>query len=287
MPKKENSDKIKGRMSKIPGCRGNREVIGKDGKDYMKKESAAVKKDDMVFHRILILFLVSFAIEIGFLFLNRLYLHAGTFMTAHAIVEVLQYLAIFVCMAGVGLAAVLWRKGRARYGVFAAVGGALAFAACRFMEFFYPHGAKYLSYMVPLVLVLGLVYYIYQKEFLVSAVVGILVLMDLWAVRKVAGNLKWMGVLWGLAVGIGVLLVLCAVFAWRLSKTYGRTRLFGKPLVLLSKNTKYPPIYASCVMGAVSVFAALLLGVTAAYYLMFLIGAYLLVLAVYYTTKLM
>jgi hypothetical protein len=253
----------------------------------MKKESAAVKKDDIVFHRILILFLVSFVLEIAFLFLNRLYLYAGTFTMAHAIVGVVQYIAIGAFVVGVILMIVLWKKEMARYGAFVGVAGVLAFAACRFMEFFYPHGAKYLCYIVPLVLVLGLIYYIYQKEFFVSAVIGTVALMDLWAARRVVGNLKWMGVLWALAIGIALLLILCAISAWRLSKTYGRAKLFGKPFVLLSKNTKYPPLYASCIIGVISVFAPLLLGATAAYFLMFFIGAYLLVLAVYYTTKLM
>ncbi len=261
--------------------------MGKDGKDYMKKQSTAVKKDDLVFHRILILFLASFLLEIAFLVLNRLYLHVGTFMTAHAIVHIVQYIAIGIAALGIILAIALWKKKKVRYGVSVFIAGVLAFAACWFMEFFYPHGAKYLCYIVPIILVWGLIYYIYQREFLVSVVIGTVVLIDLWLIRRVVGNNNWTGVLWGITIVIAVLLIACAVSAWQLSKTYGRAKLFGKPCILLSKTTKYQPIYASCVIGLISVLAGLLLGATAAYFLMFFIGVYLLVLAVYYTTKLM
>ena len=82
--------------------------------EHMKKEpTTAQKKEDLIFYKILILFLVCFVIEIAFLIMNRLYLYVGTFMTAHAIANVCQYVGIGLFIAGIVLAAVFWKKEKA------------------------------------------------------------------------------------------------------------------------------------------------------------------------------
>ena len=56
---------------------------------------------------------------------------------------------------------------------------------------------------------------------------------------------------------------------------------------ILSKNTSYPLILASCLVGLLVQLAAMALGANLAYYLMFAMVAWLFALLVYYTVKLM
>jgi hypothetical protein len=252
----------------------------------MKKQSPAAKKDEQIFYKILILFLAAFVAEVIFLVLNRLYLYAGTFMTARAIVQVLSYVSIAAAAAGIILFAALLKKGKARRGTFVFLAGAAGLLACWWMEFFYPHGAKYLCYLVPVVLILGLVYYIYPRDFFCSAAMGTVVLLDLWAARRVLGNPKWMGTMWVLAAVLAVLLAAFGLLSWKLSKSQGKGTLFGKSYDILPQKAKYPLLYATAIGSIAILLGAMLLGPTAAYFLMFLLGAYLLVLIVYYTAKL-
>ena len=55
----------------------------------------------------------------------------------------------------------------------------------------------------------------------------------------------------------------------------------------MPKNTSYPLILASCLVGLLALLAAVALGANIAYYLMFAMVAWLFALLVYYTVKLM
>ena len=63
--------------------------------------------------------------------------------------------------------------------------------------------------------------------------------------------------------------------------------LGGRKFQLFPRNTSYGMIYLTCAVIAAAVAAALLLGTAAAYYLIFALVAWLFIMAVYYTVKLM
>ncbi|MBQ1351916.1 MAG: hypothetical protein IIY71_04250 [Oscillospiraceae bacterium] len=253
----------------------------------MKKQSSAAKRDEMIFNKILIMFLVAFVAEVICLVLNRLYLYAGTFMTAHTIVRVISYVSIAVAVLGIILFITRLKREKASLGAFLFLAGAAGWVACQWMEYFYPHGAKYLCYLIPVILVLGLIYYIYPRDCFASVVLGTVVLLVLWTARRAWGNVNRMGTLWVLAAVAAVVLAVCGLLAWRLSKSDGMAKLFGRSYRVLSKKAKYPLLYATCILGIAALLAAMLLGPVAAYFLLFLLGAYLIILIVYYTTKLM
>ena len=81
----------------------------------------------------------------------------------------------------------------------------------------------------------------------------------------------------------GTLLVLvCCV-----KKHGGILTVKGKRLALLGRQANYLPVILSCVFGVLALAACLVLGNAAAFYLLFGLLAWLLVLLVYYTVKLM
>ena len=58
-------------------------------------------------------------------------------------------------------------------------------------------------------------------------------------------------------------------------------------LTLMPPKTRYFPTYITCVLGVVALAVALLLGSTVAYYLIFVMVAWLFCMAVYYTVRMM
>lgn len=56
---------------------------------------------------------------------------------------------------------------------------------------------------------------------------------------------------------------------------------------VLPAGTSYLSIYLTCAVVAVALLAALLIGVTSAIYIIFVLAGWLFCLAVYYTVKLM
>ena len=61
----------------------------------------------------------------------------------------------------------------------------------------------------------------------------------------------------------------------------------GKSVRVLSKKTSYPVILASCCAGVATMILSLVLGGVVAYYLIYVMIAWLFALLVYYTVKMM
>ncbi|MDD4714926.1 MAG: hypothetical protein PHT34_00015 [Oscillospiraceae bacterium] len=244
------------------------------------------QQEDLIYRKILILFLAAILLEAAFLALHRLYHFAGTFMIANYIVWTGKYVALAAVAAGIVWAAARWKKGGARHGVRLAFAGLLAFCAFVLIYFFYPNGAKYMSIAIPILVLLGLVYYIYPPEFLVSAVLGAIVLTFLFVYRQAAVHVNWMSVLYAVCTVLLLALILCAWLTFLLRKQGGMLRLGKKQLRVFPKETEYRMIFFSCGLCALSILASLF-WLPLAFIAMFVIGAYLFVLAVYYTVKLM
>lgn len=144
-------------------------------------------------------------------------------------------------------------------------------------------GVRAMLVLVPVVAVLALIYYLYQKEFFVVAVSGAAALIALWWMRQTIWTMK----IYLLAVVALVVIVLCMAFVLFLKKSEGVLTVAGKRIRVFSKSANYAAMLVACALMAVLVVAALLLGPTVAYYLMFGVVALLFVMAVYYTVKLM
>ena len=136
-------------------------------------------------------------------------------------------------------------------------------------------GVSMLFWLVVAWGVLGLVYYIYQREFFLAASGVGLSVLGMWFVRY---NQR----LESAAALLGIVLVLAAVLL--LKKNSGA--LPGAPEVhFLPKDAGYGAVLLSCAAGLVALAAAMVLGSGAAYYLIFAMLAWLLALFVYYTVK--
>ena len=145
---------------------------------------------------------------------------------------------------------------------------------------FWGAGVSMLFWLVVAWAVLALVYYIYQREFFLGACACGMSVLALWFVR------------YGTAALLETILVLAAIAvvaaaSFWMKKNDGALPIGPKPLQFLPKKTNYSVLLVTSLASLVVVVGAMILGATAAYYLMFVMIAWLFALFVYYTVKLM
>ena len=225
-------------------------------------------------------------LEAVLMFVNRYYINIMTSEIDFALVLYSVMGVVRIAGAALGIVALVWAALQFRKGGKAAlptvVGLAcLAVAVCAHVVIAYDKsGMQMLFLLVPAWAGLALVYYLYQREFFLAATASGMAALALWFIRYGGGA----GVEAGLLV-VGVVLV-GAVALW-LKKSGGLIRRAGQEIRVMGKGTSYALILASCLVGLAAVLAALLLGSTITYYLIFLMVAWMFVLLVYYTVKLM
>lgn len=137
--------------------------------------------------------------------------------------------------------------------------------------------------VVPALGVLMMVYYLYQREFFASVLVGALGLLGLWMFRAFGTGKMYYGCL-VLALVVAVIGVALGVKA---KANDGVITLGGRAFQLLQPEAVYLAFYLTAVITAVLLLAPLALGAAMAYYGIWAMAAWLFILAVYFTSKLM
>ena len=145
-------------------------------------------------------------------------------------------------------------------------------------------GLRMLFIMVPAWAALALVYYLYQREFFLSAVFTGMGSAALWLIRHGSSNPATM---YGFLAVMGLVLVVGAVVLGGVRQSGGVLTLNGSKLRLLPEDTNYALLLATAVINVAAVAAAMVLGGTVAYYLIYMMVAWLFALLVYYTVKMM
>lgn len=137
--------------------------------------------------------------------------------------------------------------------------------------------------IVPGLGVLMLVFYLYQKEFFVSAFAGGLGILGLWVFRSTGGGTHYLLYL------VLALVIIAAVLALvlKLKKADGVMEIRGKKVALFQPGAVYLTYYITAAITAVLLIAPLALGAAVAYYAIWVMAAWLFILAVYFTSKLM
>ena len=257
-----------------------------------RKKAAQRQQEDIALSRAMLWFGAAMVLELLLLLINRYFVDFPMDRVKVALVleKVLVAAAGLGVLGGVACAVLAWKKistGQA-YPFRTVLGGAwlLALGISSALVVRFGHSAMGLLYvLVPAGAVLALVYYLYQKEFFFSAC-GIGVgLLGLWLVRK---NIGTHDLLVSVYMVLGVLFLLAlAVLMLRLKKTGGVLAFKGKAVELLGKQSNFLLVIASSLVSLLVMLAGLVLGAMVAFYLMFALLAWLFLLLVYYTVKLM
>lgn len=255
----------------------------------MDKEARVAKKqkEDQALNRVLWWFGGTVVLEFFLLLLNRFYINFNADGVALAR-SIFRFLRVFawVCFAASVATAAWWVVRRKRSGK-TFLPGALFITSlvltvcCLVAGIGRSMGVKFLYVCVPVMAVLALVYYLYQREFFLVAVLGGMVLFAMWLYRElIYSHALTVHIIF---LVMGVLTLAAAVLFYMLQKNDG---MLGK-LRVLPKKANYIPLYLAAAITAVSLALALILGATAAYVLLLLMVVWLFGIAVYYTVRLM
>ena len=246
------------------------------------------KQEDEILTKVLWWIVGAVVLEALLLLLNRVYSHytPDQIAMAQALRHVFTGLAVVLPVCFVVLAAWAWKahssgKHAALSAALAVI--ALALAACAvIIRVFDESGIRLLYVAVPAVAVLALIYYLYQREFFCAAVLSALGLL---AVRVVPQHAGHPALSYGYAIVLAVALVGAAVVFTVMRASGGKLKLKGDWVQVLPKNANYALLYATCAVAAAVLAAALFLGALTLLY--GVLVAWLLILAVYYTVRLM
>lgn len=160
----------------------------------------------------------------------------------------------------------------------------LALGLCSAVLWAYAPAVQILIYLVLVAVVLAILYYLYQREFFLVALLCSGGILGLWQVLRDGESARAYGVL---AV-VCALILAVAIGAFVLQKAGGVLTLGGKPRELLPKNANYVLVYVTCGLMAAVLIAALVVGSAVGITVYYAVPvAWLLIMAVYYTVKLM
>jgi hypothetical protein len=237
------------------------------------------RQEDAALNRGLLWVGAAIVLELLLMFVKRYYIEYRIDSASVALAETLSYVLYALRVAGCLGAAVcvLWAVLRLRMGkgtavpvVIAVVLGALAVCAHVSIAF-KATGVQMLFLLVAAWAGLALVYYLYQKEFFLAATASGFACVGLWFIRYGGGELELV------ICEVGLLIVLLAAM-WLRRHDGGK---------FVDPEASYTAIFLSGLIGAIALILASFLGATAAYYLLFLMVAWLFALLVYYTVKMM
>ena len=224
----------------------------------------------------------------GLLFLvNRYAFDYGTTMESVLLAEKLRMLLDVLCVAGLAafvvgavLAVLKLKKGGSTLLASVISLAGLVVMICGYVAgTYHDSGLRMLYLLVPVLGGLALCYYIYPRDFLLSALPAVAAVLGLWFVR--AGGI-------GPDLIATVLLCVAVLIAvLKLKKGDGALEMAGQSLRVVDEKANYTVPVASAVAAlAVQVLAAVA-GGTIAYYLIFVMSAWLFALLVYYTVKML
>ena len=252
------------------------------------RQAQRARQEDVILNKVLCWIVGSVVLEALLLFLNRVYVNytLDQFELAYALRGVFAVLAIALPVCFVVLL-LLWlaarKKGRLvrLWGVLTLV--ALALALCAVViRLFDASGIRFLYLAVPAAAVLALIYYLYQREFFFASLLCALGLLGIKVVSRtgISPMLSY-----GYALALAAVLVAALVFFRTLQNKQGKLAFRGKLTRVLPKQVNYAMLYVTCGVVAAVVAAAMVLGPLTLLY--GVLVAWLLILAVYHTVRLM
>lgn len=239
------------------------------------KRTRSVKRDEPM-NSAMKFFLAGCVAELYLLVIHRFYINADS-----DIQRIAWYDSYLWTLMGVGAAvlaagavcAFLWRSDRRRLLGLLIAGAGVYIAAVAGLVRWNMSSMTLLMVVVPVIMLLGILWSLYDRECALALTVLGLTLIVLWVCRRALSS-----VVVGTYVKVGVALyvVLLAVLL---------VQVKGKKLPKLLPAKADPlPVYVACVLSFVSIAAAVINAVVA-YYAIWVLGIVVFGLAVYYTVK--
>ena len=253
----------------------------------MSKGAADNKKKDYVTNKLLLVFTFAFALLMLLMNVGRMMKSTATFMGAYTAVKVVAVVAAVATVAGIVMMIVeRVKKADVKYRLFAGKNVTLcafflAICAAALSIVFSQSMLMLLYIFVPAVVALYIIYYSYQREFFMIAASSIIGGTGIWLLGSELINSGDMLVIIASAVAV---VILAAFTVWaNIGK--GKIKLFGRELCPFKSDARYGIVYLTYVL-VLMLLAAAFLAADIAIYFVFGLIAYIVLLGVYYTIKL-
>ena len=245
-------------------------------------KSKPVKRNEPM-HNALKFFLAGCVAEIYLLVIRRFYVN-GTANELLACDAALPYLmAAGAAVAVIGLVlGIVWRQQTKRrwigWSVFAA--GVFLGGSAWMIRTFYDSALTFLCVVVPVVMLLGILWSLYDRECAVALTILGVSLLAMWALRREVTSI-YTGTYFKALTVVYLLLIAAAAFVARKAMASG-----GKlgTFQLLPAGADPLPIYVACGLSAAAI-VTVLINSLVSYYAMWILAGVIFALAVYYTVK--
>ena len=252
-----------------------------------KKRAEKLRQEQEALNNVFRLFLIGIVAETYLLILYNKFVK-GTPQDLIASSYVIRAMGVIGGIALVlGLILTLvFRKAKVRR-VFHIVAAAGAFfgVSSAIMYAVYPGGTIFMTVLVPILTVLGLVYFLFQPEFFLTSVILTGSIFSLWVCSKGIGTINW-----NTKVTVGAVLVLLGLVAvaalTRMVEKNGGKWIGKGGARLFTQACPYKMLYLTYAACFVTILLALVM-VSTTYYTIWILGILFFALAVYYTSRLM
>ena len=228
-------------------------------------------------------FLAGLVAELYLLIIRRFYING----TAEQMIFWFDKLLPAFTFAGLAILAVglvlsvLWRSGGKRvFGWWAAGAGAFLALSTGLVWRMNAPALTFLTVLVPVIMLLGILWNLYDRECAYALTILGISLIALWAGRRAFVSM-YLGTASKVIAVIYILLLAAA--AWMARSASQKGGMLGK-LRLLPANADVMPIYVACGLSAAALIVALISSAVA-YYAMWALALVVFALAVYYTVK--
>lgn len=223
---------------------------------------------------------------------NRFYFHylvkesefAEKLMDIYGALQYVGVILAVVCVAW----AVLARKKDSTCGVCRIILAAffVSISVCSFLFLNVGSGIVTLLLVgIPAAAGLIMIYYLYQREFFLVALMSGIGIFGLWIFR--AGSSRYTTVYYIYTALALFFLILVALLTVKIQRLEGNIKLKGELFPVLRQDANYPLIWITCGLVAVTLLLGLFLGATFAYYAMLTLVVWIFAVAVYFTSRLM
>lgn len=258
------------------------------------KKKIETRREDFATNRILVVFTYAFLLILGLMLAYRGYMSVDTMFVTQKILYVFAGIGAVGAIAGAAWG--IFGKKR-EYAVIngwsVALGSAILAVCAVFGAVATSDGVRMMYVFVPIMSVLILIYFLYPRDFFAISVVCACTAILMWFVsRSIGDGFIWArGFRFNLAIVASIAaFVLLAAYAFvvrLVEKNEGMLKLRGKTVEIVPPATKYLLSYITAAVSALCIVVGLVCGAAVAYYLVFAAVAYLFILAVYYTVKML
>lgn len=254
-------------------------------KNINSKRAERMEKNNRNMNAAIELLTVGFFAEIYLLLVNNFFVKGtvGQVLTMATVLKVVFYLGCALVGAGVVLLVMREKKKLfARLSAWLLVGGVCLTLSSQLMLKIYPQGTTLLCIAVPALMLLGIIFLMYQREFSVQVLALSVSISAMVLLSRGAGKEAWATIV----KGYSVLAVLAVLAMQLLVLAAQRNDGCIKTLRVFPSKTDYKLTYAVFVVCVLVILAALFVG-NAAFYGTWVLSILLFILAVYYTVKML